>query len=59
MNCRPVVASISPQEGLGGCVAKPRKLSEASIKIAAPSNADIKIKIGATTFGRTWRNITR
>ena len=54
MKARPVLLSIKPQDGCGGCVPRPKKLSEASMKIAFPSQMEAMIKIGAVTFGRIW-----
>ena len=59
MFSRPAPDRSAPHEGLGGCVESPRKLRPASIRMALPSEADIRIRIGATTFGSTWRNTTR
>src|SRR5207249_10630132 len=51
--------SIKPQEGVGSAVPSPRKLSEASVRMALPNCAVKTIKNGAMTFGTRWRTITR
>jgi len=51
IKARPVLLSIKPQDGVGGCVPRPKKLSEASMKMAFPSQMEAIIKIGAVTFG--------
>jgi hypothetical protein len=40
MNARPVLESISPHDGVGGWVPTPRKESDASIRMALPSQID-------------------
>ena len=54
MNARPVLLSMSPHDGVGGCVPTPRKLSVASMRIALPSQIEAMTRIGAVTFGRMW-----
>ena len=44
-------ACISPQAGTGSCTPSPRKLSDASSRIAWPTKAVIMIRYGAITFG--------
>jgi hypothetical protein len=46
MNARPVLLSIKPHDGMGGWVPSPRKLSDASMRIALPSQIDAMIRIG-------------
>ena len=52
IKARPVLLSINPQDGFGGCVPRPKKLSEASMKMAFPSQMEAMIKMGAVTFGQ-------
>ena len=52
MKARPVLLSIKPHDGVGGCVPRPKKLNEASIRMAFPSQMEAMIRIGAVTFGR-------
>jgi hypothetical protein len=59
MNARPVLLSISPHEGVGGCVPTPRKLSVASMRIALPNQMDAMMRIGAVTLGRMWLRMMR
>ena len=47
--------SIEPQDGFGGWMPMPRKLSVASVRIA-PDSASVTCTVnGATTFGEIWR----
>ena len=50
---------MPPQVGVGGGVPNPRKLSAASITMALPSHTVAMTRMGANTFGSTWRATTR
>ena len=52
MNARPVLLSIRPHDGVGGCVPTPRNDSVASIRMALPSQIEAMMRIGAVTLGR-------
>src|SRR5438552_18328273 len=54
MKARPVLESIKPHDGVGGCVPTPRNDKVASIKIALPSQIEAMTRIGAVTLGRMW-----
>ena len=55
----PSTDSIRPQDGAGGGTPSPRKLSEASTRIAPPRPAEATTIMGAVTLGRMWRSIMR
>ena len=46
-----------PQLGFGGWVPMPRKLSDASSRIAEATQSVISTTIGAAMFGTTWRKM--
>src|SRR4029453_3005986 len=48
---------ILPQLGFGGCVPIPRKLSDASRRMAEATQSVIRTTIGAEIFGSTWRRM--
>src|SRR3989442_4915617 len=50
--------SINPHDGVGSAVPSPRKLSEASTRMAFPNWAVSMIRYGAMTLGMMWRRIT-
>src|SRR5207247_1554636 len=54
MKARPVLDSIKPHDGVGGCVPTPRKLSDASMRMALPSQMEARMRMGAVTWGRRW-----
>src|SRR5512132_953746 len=54
INARPVLLSIKPHDGVGGWVPSPRKVKEASIRMAFPSQIEAMMSIGAVTLGRIW-----
>src|SRR5437879_2452318 len=56
---RPSPLSIPPQVGVGGGVPRPRKLRAASMTMALPSQTVAMTRIGAKTFGSTWRRTIR
>src|SRR5207245_5395006 len=58
-NARPVVLSMRPHDGSGCWVPTPRKLSEASMRIALPNQIDAMIRMGAVTLGSLWRSSIR
>ena len=47
--------TISPSDGSGGCVPRPRKLSADSVRIAHDRARATCTTIGAVTLGSTWR----
>src|SRR5262249_56932784 len=47
---RPVVLSMRPHDGSGGCVPTPRKVSDASIKIALPTQRVAMMRMAAATL---------
>ena len=49
-----MLLSISPHDGVGGCVPTPRKDSVASMRMALPSQIEAMTRIGAVTLGRMW-----
>ena len=59
MNARPVLESIKPHDGVGGCVPTPRNESVASMRIALPSQIEAMTRIGAVTLGRMWLRMIR
>src|SRR5881397_3937690 len=50
--------SINPHDGVGSAVPSPRKLNEASTRMAFPNWAVSMIRYGAMTLGMIWRRIT-
>src|SRR5882724_12085616 len=56
-NRMPSTDSIRPQDGAGGGTPIPRKLREASTRIAPLSPADATTMYGAMTFGRMCRSM--
>ena len=46
-----------PQLGFGGCVPMPRKLSDASSRMAEATHSVISTTIGAEMFGTMWRKM--
>ncbi len=50
--------SINPHDGVGSAVPSPRKLNEASTRMAFPNWAVSMIKYGAMTLGMICRRIT-
>ena len=56
---RPSPLSIAPQVGVGGGVPSPKKLNAASMTMAFPSHTVAMTRIGANTFGSTWRATIR
>src|SRR5436309_12541411 len=51
MKARPVLDSIKPHDGVGDWVPTPRQESDASIRIALPSQTEAMTRIGAVTIG--------
>ena len=52
-------ATIRPSELCGGCVPRPRKLSVDSVSTAHDIARVVCTRIGAETFGSTWRPTSR
>ena len=46
-----------PQLGLGGCVPMPRKLSDASSRMAEATHSVISTTMGAAMLGTMWRKM--
>src|SRR3712207_8093347 len=53
------LASMLPQEGAGGWMPRPRKLSAVSARIAPPTESAAATSTGPATLGATWRSSTR
>src|SRR6185437_2920936 len=51
--------SMRPQEGCGSGMPRPRKESDASVRMAEPSWAVASTMSGASVLGRTWRSAMR
>src|SRR6185437_13244887 len=51
--------SMRPQEGCGSGTPRPRKESDASVRMAEPSWAVASTMSGASVLGRTWRSAMR
>ena len=51
--------SISPSDGVGGCVPRPRKESDASTRIAAESSRLVCTSMTLARLGRTCRKMMR
>ena len=48
-----------PQDGVGGRMPNPRKLSADSSKMIAPTSIAARTKMSGSTFGRMCRNMMR